>query len=123
MLIWGMASLTQLLALFESGIEANIMFWIYGVGTAIPTLSVIQHALLFYAFDRAYSDLTNTDTTKASKATAVYEQTRTDIRDLLVFEATVGTVLYLQFWNWLSAQWFNLPPEKREFWLPEIDEE
>ena len=39
------------------------------------------------------------------------------------FNLCVATPLFIQYWNWMAAQWFSLEAEQRESWQAKVDEE
>ena len=121
--IMGFATLTQLLALFDIGVSANIMVWHYGVGLAGTVMSLISQSLLFMAYDSAYSDLKSSDATTRTQAKTVFDGAYNDMLAHGAFNLCVSVPLFVQYWNWMAAQWFSLDPFIRDTWSEEVDEE
>ena len=92
--IMGLATLTQLLALMDVGVSANIMVWTFGVGLSGSVMNMISMSLLWLARDAAYVDLTSTDLTKKTNATIVYGNALSDMLNLAAFSLFAGIPLY-----------------------------
>ena len=121
--IMGFATLSQLLALFDIGVSANIMVWHYGVGLSGTVMSLVSQSLLFIARDTAYSDLKNSDATIAANALTVYGEAYQDMIDHAAFNLCIAVPLFAQYWNWMAAQWFSLDAQILSTWSEEVDEE
>lgn len=63
----GVASITQLLAIFGIANELNLMVWIYGLEMAGGLLGFISMIVMFYAYDSAYAVTVDTSKTTAEQ--------------------------------------------------------
>merc|ERR1719189_335190 len=58
---WSVASVTQMLSMFQVAPEVNMMVWMYG-GMAGSMLGMVSHGLLMYAYDKANTVATTSST-------------------------------------------------------------
>ena len=66
----GVASITQLLAIFGIANEINLMVWIYGLEMAGGFLSFISMIVMWYAYDSAYAITVDSSKDAAEQAQA-----------------------------------------------------
>merc|ERR1712051_560963 len=91
MAIGSVMTVTQLLSMFGIAADVNLMVWMYG-GMAGSIVSMIAHGMLFRAYDRSYSVKSDVASSAGdiAKATAVLEQTKTDMIKLLAMDTIIG---------------------------------
>ena len=65
MALLGLASITQLLAIFGIANEINLMVWIYGLQMAGGLVELISMIAMWYAYDSAYAITVDTSKTAA----------------------------------------------------------
>jgi hypothetical protein len=68
---FAVASITQILSMAGIAVPINILVWQWGVFLILPVIGAVTSALLWFAYDQAYSVKIGTDTTKATAASAL----------------------------------------------------
>ena len=92
----------------------NLFIWDYVVGGLGSFSAVSVFVLYILAYDGAYSELKNTNTAIATKATELRTALKDDMTYFMVLELSAAFILNVWKDDWLSAQWDLLADELKQ---------
>lgn len=100
---FGVASITQIATLFGAMADINLMVWWYG-GMFMGLVNVGISAIMFWARDEVYEEAT------------AYGVIESDATKMMAHSASLTLSLWMEYDNWMAAQWALLDDETKDAW-------
>ena len=111
--LFGIAFLTQLMALFGLFVPLNLFWWTSGLGLLGFTYELTLAVFFFLAYDGARALLTSSNATTAATAVKLVAKVFEDILTVTALELWFGFMYITWKDGWMAAQWANLSEESK----------
>lgn len=112
---WSVASLTQILSIFNVAADINMMVWMYG-GMVGGLVGLCAHFIAMYAYDQLYA--VSVDASKSAGEVTAAENLMHEMELAAISmgagEVLMGLELYDQGMNWMAAQMMAMGEGKKE---------
>ena len=100
---FGLASLTQIATLFGALADINLMVWWYG-SMIMGLVSVVTTAIMWWARDDVYEEVGS------------FGIIESDATRFMAESASLTLTLWMEYDNWMAAQWALLDEETQNEW-------
>jgi len=118
--IWGLAALTQLLAIFGIASSANFFVWMFIVGGGSLLLGLSVGALRFLAYEQGYAK--SLETPAVANGAKLMEAVKWDALMDLAAMGVSTLALYRMYDDWILAQWMGLSAEEQQVFLADLED-
>ena len=117
--LWGLSSITSILAWNGIAVEFNIIVWYYFMIVLGSIVAISGFVLKFLAFDSAYKDMYDLDGV-APIASAAFTNIMLDFAIQNTMLASAALIFYFYWDHWKYAMWMAIGEEAQQEQIDEL---